>query len=316
MSSLKPSPVASFDVAARSRPRIVTSPEEPSNTQFELGQVGHVVRRFVDPSAWENNVDNNDWELLPNLGDDEVNLLARPNPFSPQISPLVASSSSATVAPIASVTRSTRVVARAPSSVPRRRFDFATPPPAVARRSLESAAAPSTATLRRVLEPATAPRAVTSRDLVWSSSPFNRFVERNTSILRDPSSSSPRGLTLDPDTQRLRGLPSVPNLPAGLSLDNKRKFQRWSHEEDHLLKMAVLEHGHPPINWKRIASKYFANARTGTQCKSRYAKVRNLSERNKFLFLFRSFIFQFLTLIALVDRCIGASTWNYSWSLD
>ena len=273
---------------------------------FVPGQFGHVALRFVDPSASENHgFDNNDWELLPNLGDDEVNLLARPNPFSPQISPVVASSSLAAAAPIASVTRSTRVGARAPSSVARRSFDFATPPSAaVARRSLESAAAPSSATRRRVLEPATAPRNVTSRDLVWSSSPFNRFVERNTSILRDPSLSSPRGLTLDPDTQRLVGLPSVPNLPVGLSLGNKRKFQRWSHEEDHLLIMAVQENGHPPINWKRIASKYFANARTGTQCKSRYAKVRTFSKRNYFCCVFSSFFKKFLTPISVCRRLL------------
>ncbi|KAL3944522.1 MAG: hypothetical protein SGBAC_001390 [Bacillariaceae sp.] len=53
---------------------------------------------------------------------------------------------------------------------------------------------------------------------------------------------------------------------------SNRKFQRWSPEEDDVLKNAVETEGGPPINWKRIASKYFSNVRTALQCKSRWTK--------------------------------------------
>ncbi|CAJ1949546.1 unnamed protein product [Cylindrotheca closterium] len=54
--------------------------------------------------------------------------------------------------------------------------------------------------------------------------------------------------------------------------NSSRKFQRWSPEEDDILKTAVETEGGPPINWKRIASKYFSNVRSALQCKSRWTK--------------------------------------------
>ena len=52
-----------------------------------------------------------------------------------------------------------------------------------------------------------------------------------------------------------------------------RKFQRWSDEEDEILQEAVEAAGNPPYNWKRIASKHFANRRSPLQCKTRWTKV-------------------------------------------
>lgn len=59
------------------------------------------------------------------------------------------------------------------------------------------------------------------------------------------------------------------------NVDNSptRKFQRWSPEEDDILKHAVKVEGGPPINWKRISSKYFSNMRSALQCKSRWTKA-------------------------------------------
>eukprot|EP00980_Cylindrotheca_fusiformis_P010210 scaffold2271_cov130-Cylindrotheca_fusiformis.AAC.5 len=66
----------------------------------------------------------------------------------------------------------------------------------------------------------------------------------------------------------LRTLKKPLNVPS----NTDRKFQRWSEEEDEILKQAVQIEKGPPINWKRIAQKYFSNVRTGLQCKSRWTK--------------------------------------------
>lgn len=52
-----------------------------------------------------------------------------------------------------------------------------------------------------------------------------------------------------------------------------RRFQRWTDEEDALLKKALKVEGKPPYQWHRIGEKYFNNSRTGVQCKSRWCKV-------------------------------------------
>ena len=61
--------------------------------------------------------------------------------------------------------------------------------------------------------------------------------------------------------------------PKSPPVSRRRKFQRWSYEEDDLLKQAVEIEGQPPYNWIKIAKKYFSNSRTGVQCKSRWTKV-------------------------------------------
>lgn len=55
-----------------------------------------------------------------------------------------------------------------------------------------------------------------------------------------------------------------------------RKFQRWTREEDRILKIAVKNEGPPPMPlgcWRHIATKYFGNARTAVQCRTRCKKV-------------------------------------------
>ncbi len=53
----------------------------------------------------------------------------------------------------------------------------------------------------------------------------------------------------------------------------KRRFQRWTDAEDEILRDACSKEPGPPFNWIRIASQYFHNERSPTQCKSRWGKV-------------------------------------------
>lgn len=75
---------------------------------------------------------------------------------------------------------------------------------------------------------------------------------------------------------QLYGMSIASTSQLSIPPNTDRKFQRWSQDEDDILKQAVRIEGGPPINWKRIAQKYFSNARTGLQCKSRWTKVRSL----------------------------------------
>lgn len=59
---------------------------------------------------------------------------------------------------------------------------------------------------------------------------------------------------------------------ASLPQPIKRKFQRWSDEEDNILRYAIESEGSAPYNWKKIATNYFGNSRSGLQCKSRWTK--------------------------------------------
>ena len=59
-----------------------------------------------------------------------------------------------------------------------------------------------------------------------------------------------------------------------------RKYQRWTEEEDDLLREAIDKHvGGPPYNWKRISRKYFKCFRTASQCKNRWKKVSQVKCR-------------------------------------
>jgi hypothetical protein len=53
-----------------------------------------------------------------------------------------------------------------------------------------------------------------------------------------------------------------------------RKTQRWSKEEDAILKKATRNESGPKYAWAHIAQKYFSNSRTAIQCKTRWTKVR------------------------------------------
>jgi hypothetical protein len=60
--------------------------------------------------------------------------------------------------------------------------------------------------------------------------------------------------------------------PKNATPSNHRKFQRWSEDEDSILKHAIAVEGKAPYNWKRIAKNNFSNTRSGLQCKSRWTK--------------------------------------------
>jgi hypothetical protein len=67
-----------------------------------------------------------------------------------------------------------------------------------------------------------------------------------------------------------------------------KKFQRWSDDEDDLLRAAIRAEGKGPYNWKRISSKYLHNKRSAMQCKSRWTKV---SQQNiRILSWWRSYV--------------------------
>ena len=273
MSSKKSPAVASAPDAAlfAIMPSIVaTSSEEDASKQDtapELGRFDNVGNRLLggEPFAFENGF-NNDWEIIPNIGDDELNLLGHSTPVSPPVSPLAALSSSIVKAtPRGSIPNAEWSSVRAPS------IELIAK---AAPRAPKPRAQPSV----RVPAKAKAPPAP-RQDAVWSSSPYHRFVQRNQPAI-DVSSASksssllPPGVNVDHASHRLLGLPPVPAPPNNPSFANKRKFQRWSYEEDQALKIAVQRENGPAINWKKIAARYFANERTGTQCKSRYSKVR------------------------------------------
>jgi hypothetical protein len=48
-----------------------------------------------------------------------------------------------------------------------------------------------------------------------------------------------------------------------------RKFQRWTDDEDDLLRSAISKSGQPPYNWSRISRKYFRGIRTSVQVRRR-----------------------------------------------
>lgn len=51
-----------------------------------------------------------------------------------------------------------------------------------------------------------------------------------------------------------------------------RKFQRWSEEEDEILRYAVNSEDESKPNWKKISSTFFEGTRSALQCKSRWNK--------------------------------------------
>jgi len=55
--------------------------------------------------------------------------------------------------------------------------------------------------------------------------------------------------------------------------NDHRKYQRWTEDEDDLLRSAIDKSGPAPYNWKRISRKYFRGIRTSVQCKNRWLKV-------------------------------------------
>ncbi len=52
----------------------------------------------------------------------------------------------------------------------------------------------------------------------------------------------------------------------------QRKFQRWSDDEDAILRYAISCEDELKPNWKKISSNFFLNTRTPLQCKSRWTK--------------------------------------------
>eukprot|EP00934_Nitzschia_sp_Nitz4_P001239 Nitzschia sp. Nitz4//scaffold156_size52432//45393//46640//NITZ4_006832-RA/size52432-processed-gene-0.55-mRNA-1//-1//CDS//3329537430//1239//frame0 len=66
-------------------------------------------------------------------------------------------------------------------------------------------------------------------------------------------------------------IPPASTLPLPRATPN-RKFQRWSEQEDELLRQAVEMEANGPCNWSKISSKYFSGERSGLQCKSRWNK--------------------------------------------
>lgn len=58
-------------------------------------------------------------------------------------------------------------------------------------------------------------------------------------------------------------LHSLATVATGKS--NARKFQRWTEDEDDLLRSAVEKSGPGPHDWKRISRKYFRGIRTSVQ---------------------------------------------------
>jgi hypothetical protein len=64
---------------------------------------------------------------------------------------------------------------------------------------------------------------------------------------------------------------SLPSTDTRVSVD--RKFQRWTEEEDDMLRNAFRMQRGPTTHWKKIARQYFGNRRSASQCKSRWTKV-------------------------------------------
>jgi hypothetical protein len=60
--------------------------------------------------------------------------------------------------------------------------------------------------------------------------------------------------------------------PSMKSPGRQRKFQRWSEEEDAILRYAVSSEEESKPNWKKISTTFFASTRTALQCKSRWTK--------------------------------------------
>jgi hypothetical protein len=87
---------------------------------------------------------------------------------------------------------------------------------------------------------------------------------------------TPHGLAILIPTQHLGMVDpqKIAATTAPTATTSTRKFQRWTEEEDDILKYAVSREGPPPHNWKRIAKKHFSNSRSSHQCKSRWTKVR------------------------------------------
>ena len=61
------------------------------------------------------------------------------------------------------------------------------------------------------------------------------------------------------------------------------KNERWSAKEDAVLQYAIKREGdQAPFNWKKIATNYFSNKRSGLQCKNRWLTV-SFGENEDFL---------------------------------
>lgn len=76
-----------------------------------------------------------------------------------------------------------------------------------------------------------------------------------------------------PNPHDVNAISSVPSIQVKPTASTNRKFQRWSDEEDQLLKDAVEREPGPPYNWRKIANLHFPSSRTSSQCKSRWTKV-------------------------------------------
>jgi hypothetical protein len=69
------------------------------------------------------------------------------------------------------------------------------------------------------------------------------------------------------------GIVTSPSPDPQAPASSGKKFQRWSDDEDDLLRAAIRAEGKGPNNWKRISNKYLHSKRSAMQCKSRWTKV-------------------------------------------
>ena len=69
--------------------------------------------------------------------------------------------------------------------------------------------------------------------------------------------------TIDDGNNAVNTLHSLATVATGK--DDGRKFQRWTEDEDDLLRSAVEKSGPAPHDWKRISRKYFRGIRTSIQ---------------------------------------------------
>ena len=80
-----------------------------------------------------------------------------------------------------------------------------------------------------------------------------------------------KNLSNDNSENALLALKSLQVVPPASS--KQKKFQRWTEDEDELLREAVNKSGQAPYDWKRISRKYFRGIRSSVQCKNRWTKV-------------------------------------------
>jgi Myb-like DNA-binding domain len=72
-------------------------------------------------------------------------------------------------------------------------------------------------------------------------------------------------------SSEVQGHPLV-HSAASIATTPKRKFQRWSDDEDAILRLAIESESTKP-SWKKISKTFFASTRTPLQCKSRWTKA-------------------------------------------